>query len=80
MANAGYFNAPTRFNTLPKFHTPTDTSAAGDTGAELVGGELLVLPSSGRHGDRNFDLRPELSLPGTAMIDAHVGNVCSPRS
>ncbi|MFN7561792.1 MAG: PQQ-dependent sugar dehydrogenase, partial [Prosthecobacter sp.] len=77
MANAGYFsNAPTQFNTLPKYHTPTDTSATLETRARSwLAVNCSYCHQTGGTGIGAFDMRPELSLTQTTMIDAHVGNV-----
>jgi glucose/arabinose dehydrogenase len=77
MANAGYFsNAPTQFNTLPKFHTPTDTSATLETRARSwLAVNCSYCHQAGGTGIGAFDMRPELSLTQSTMIDAHVGNV-----
>ncbi|MBK8038933.1 MAG: PQQ-dependent sugar dehydrogenase [Verrucomicrobiaceae bacterium] len=77
MANAGYFsNAPTQFHTLPKYHTPTDTSATLETRARSwLAVNCSYCHQTGGTGIGAFDMRPELSLTQTTMIDAHVGNV-----
>jgi uncharacterized repeat protein (TIGR03806 family) len=77
LANAGYFsNAPTQFNTLPKFHTPTDTSATLETRARSwLAVNCSYCHQAGGTGIGAFDMRPELSLTQSTMIDAHVGNV-----
>jgi uncharacterized repeat protein (TIGR03806 family) len=77
MANAGYFsNAPTSFHTLPKYHTPTDTSATLETRARSwLAVNCSYCHQTGGTGIGAFDMRPELSLTQSTMIDAHVGNV-----
>ena len=77
LANAGYFsNAPTQFNTLPKYHTPTDTSATLETRARSwLAVNCSYCHQAGGTGIGAFDMRPELSLTQSTMIDAHVGNV-----
>lgn len=77
LANAGYFsNAPTQFHTLPKYHTPTDTSATLETRARSwLAVNCSYCHQAGGTGIGAFDMRPELSLTQSAMIDAHVGNV-----
>ena len=77
LANAGYLsNAPAAFHTLPKYHTPTDTSATLETRARSwLAVNCSYCHQSGGTGIGAFDLRPELSLTQSTMIDAHVGNV-----
>jgi len=77
LANAGYLSsAPTQFHTLPKFHTPTDTSATLETRARSwLAVNCSYCHQSGGTGIGAFDLSPELSLTQSTMIDAHVGNV-----
>lgn len=77
LANAGYLsNAPTQFHTLPKFHTPTDTSATLETRARSwLAVNCSYCHQTGGTGIGAFDLSPELSLTQSSMIDAHVGNV-----
>jgi uncharacterized repeat protein (TIGR03806 family) len=77
LANAGYFsNAPTQFNTLPKYHTPADTSATLETRARSwLAVNCSYCHQAGGTGIGAFDMRPELTLTQSSMIDAHVGNV-----
>jgi glucose/arabinose dehydrogenase/mono/diheme cytochrome c family protein len=75
MANAGYFsNAPTQFHTLPKYHTPTDTSATLETRARSwLAVNCSYCHQAGGTAPGSFDLRPELSLTAANLIDTHVG-------
>ena len=74
LANAGYFsNSPTQFATLPKYHTPTDTSATLETRARSwLGVNCSYCHQAGGTAPGSFDLRPELSLTQANLIGTHV--------
>ena len=80
LANAGYLSSPpTQFHSLPKFATPTDTTHTFETRARSwLAVNCSYCHQSGGTGVGNFDLRPELSLTQSGMIDALVGNVQPP--
>lgn len=75
LANAGYLsNAPAQFHTLPKYHTPTDTSATLETRARSwLAVNCSYCHQAGGTAPGSFDLRPELSLNAANLIDTHVG-------
>ena len=77
LANAGYLSSPpTQFLSLPKYATPIDTSHSLETRARSwLAVNCSYCHQSGGTGVGNFDLRPELSLTQSGMIDALVGNV-----
>ena len=77
LANAGYLSSPpTQFHSLPKFATPIDTSHTLETRARSwLAVNCSYCHQAGGTGIGNFDLRPELSLTQSGLIDAHVGNV-----
>ncbi|MES2598447.1 MAG: PQQ-dependent sugar dehydrogenase [Verrucomicrobiota bacterium] len=77
MKNAGYLsNAPTQFHNLPKYTTPTDSSQTLETRARSwLAVNCSYCHQAGGTGIGAFDMRPELSLTQTTLVDAHVGNV-----
>lgn len=77
LAGAGYLsNAPTQYHTLPKYAPPSDTTQTLETRARSwLAVNCSYCHQSGGTGIGAFDLRPELSLTQSTMIDAHVGNV-----
>ena len=82
LADAGYLsNAPASNSLayLPKYHPPTDNSQTLETRARSwLAVNCSYCHQSGGTGIGAFDLRPELNLFGTTMIDAHVGNTQHP--
>jgi hypothetical protein len=66
-------------SSLPKYHTPGDSGATLETRARSwLAVNCSYCHQAGGTGIGAFDMRPELSLSQSAMIDAHVGNVQAP--
>jgi uncharacterized repeat protein (TIGR03806 family) len=77
LASAGYLsNPPAQVHSLPKFVVPTDNSQTLETRARSwLAVNCSYCHQAGGAGIGVFDMRPDLSLMQSGMIDGHVGNV-----
>ena len=83
LSTAGYLSSPPSsqaMNTLPKYVVPDDTAHTLETRARSwLAVNCSYCHQTGGTGVAQFDLRPQLSLPATAIIDGALFNAQQPQ-